>query len=626
MCSGKCLARVLAQTLVPILLFWGRAGAAELPGRFLCGQPATPIGAVQGNARVSPLAGQDVDIEGIVTASFQGPDGLGGFFVQQGTDEQDADPDTSEGIFVHTKKQAAPGERVRVRGTVAEFKGLTELHPVRKLKICSAGNTLPAATPLTLPFVSPEFPEALENMRIVLPQVLTITSVYNLGPFGELVVSSKRQASPTQGLTPGKSLAARFKASERDRLVVDDGRNRRDQPVALNGQDDASAFSAANPIRTGQEISGLEGVLHYGFGHYRLQPTAPFTIDESGNPRTAAPDPVGGTLKVASFNVLNYFSTTTSEGPVCGPKHHQACRGASTPGEKERQRLKLVAAMSAIGADVFGLIEVENNPRQSLQELVDGLNLASGKTAYAWVDSGALGGDAIKVGLLYRTATVIPFGKPAVLDHTVDSRYDDRFNRPALAQTFRAGPGGEMFTVVVTHLKSKGCKGADGPASGTNADQGDGQACFNVARTNAARALAAWALGDPTGTHTGEDANAVLVIGDMNSYRKEDPIRALRKAGLIDLMDQPELVRKNGGDAYTFVYDGFTGTLDYAFANRLLAASVTGITVWHINADEPAVLEYTESPGKPASYLDPGPYRSSDHDPVIVGFTPPGPP
>jgi hypothetical protein len=112
----------------------------------------------------------------------------------------------------------------------------------------------------------------------------------------------------------------------------------------------------------------------------------------------------------------------------------------------------------------------------------------------------------------------------------------------------------------------------------------------------------------------------VLVLGDLNSYRMEDPVRAMRDRGLVDLLAQ----FSGGGqdEDYTYIYEGLAGTLDYAFASPELNPLVTGATVWHINADEAAVLEYSDAPGKLPEYHDHGPFRSSDHDPVIVGLMP----
>ncbi|HLF32261.1 MAG TPA: ExeM/NucH family extracellular endonuclease [Xanthomonadales bacterium] len=587
------------------------------PGGFVCGQQATLISTVQGHAETSPLDGRVADIEAIVIGAFQQQDGLAGLFVQQSEPQQDTDPQTSEGLFVHTDLTAQPGDRIRVRGTVAELKGLTELNPVTSLAVCSSGNALPAPSVLHLPLASLAALEALENMRVVLPQALTITDTWALGEFGELVVSSRRLAQATQLHAPGPQAALLSHANTLDRLLVDDGRNSHNAPVSWRGQDDAAAFSALNPIRSGQRISGLQGVMHHAFGRYRLQPTAAFTIDETGNPRSARPVSVGrqssgGQLKVASFNVLNYFSTLAGPQPACGPQRDETCRGADTTGEQARQRDKLVAAIGAIDAAIVGLLELENNPEQSLLDLVDGLNQAAGRQLYAYVASGTLGGDVIKVGLIFKPEAVTPLGEFAVLDSSVDPRFDDRLSRPALAQSFRGNQGGDMLTVVVTHLKSKSCSGA----SGANADQGDGQGCFNRARTLAASALADWVLADSTGT----GASAVLVVGDFNSYRMEDPVRAMQDRGLVDLLAQ----FSGGGqdEDYTYIYEGLAGTLDYTFGSPGLIPRVTGATVWHINADEATVLDYNDLPGKPEEYHDSGPFRSSDHDPVIVGLMP----
>ena len=194
-----------------------------------------------------------------------------------------------------------------------------------------------------------------------------------------------------------------------------------------------------------------------------------------------------------------------------------------------------------------------------------------------------------------------------MLHRSIDPRFDDALNRPALAQSFRIAPGGSVLTVVVTHLKSKNCRAA----VGRNQDHKDGQGCFNLARAEAATALAKWSLADPTGTGTDQ----VLIVGDFNSHRMEDPVRALEKSGLVNL-----LARFGGAEAYTYVYDGRTGTLDYAFASPQLLPFIAGAAAWHINADEPEVLDYNTEPGKPADYFATDPFRSSDHDPVIIGL------
>jgi hypothetical protein len=553
------------------------------------------------------MAGAVVDVEAVVVGVFQQPGELGGLFVQEEDADQDQDAQSSEGVFVHTSSVARVGDLVRLRGTVAEFKGLTQFHPVTELAVCRVNGPLPTPAVLRLPVDSADDFEAVENMWVSLPQTLVITEHYQLWQFGELVVSSTRLVQPTQLAAPGEPALKLVRANAQDRLIVDDGRSGRNLPVAIKGQDNATAFSAANSVRTGQEISGLSGVMHYDFDNYRLQPTRPFTIKAAANARTAAPDSVGGTLRVSSFNVLSYFSTLDDTGPRCGPSRNQFCRGARNPVEQQRQLQKLTAALSAIDADILALIELENNPDQSLRDIAEALNSLTGDKIWSYVATGSIGQEAIKVGLLFKPAAVTAMGPVALLDRAVDARFDDALSRPALAQSFRIDNSEVLLTIVVTHLKSKRCSGADG----VDADQHDGQACFNRTRTEAAAALADWALSDPTGSGSAY----VLVLGDFNSYRMEDPIRTMREKSFVDLLG-----RFNETNSYTYVYDGLIGTLDYAFSNSALAAHVTGITAWHINADESPALDYRDEPGKPKEYHAANAFRSSDHDPLIIGL------
>jgi predicted extracellular nuclease len=361
---------------------------------------------------------------------------------------------------------------------------------------------------------------------------------------------------------------------------------------------------------------------------YKIQPTMGADY-VSANPRTEQPDAVGGSLKVASFNVLNYF-TTLDDGinDICGPDGIQECRGADDANEFTRQQTKIVAAMCAIDADVFGLMELENtNPDNDpdpgddisnyvLKSLVDALNASGSPCAdktYAFTDSEATGTDAIQQGIIYKTSTVTPLGR-AVLDDpsfTDPLDYDDQQTRPAVAQTFMDNATGGVFTVVVNHLKSKSCYDY---AKDGDLDLGDGQACFNESRALGAQVLADWLATDPTGSGDGD----FLIIGDLNSYDKEDPIDVLLAGGYTDLVHQYQ-----GEYAYSYVFDGQLGYLDHALANSDLLGEVTGTTVWHINADEPDLIDYDTSyklPAQDALYA-PDAYRSSDHDPVIVGLS-----
>ena len=164
--------------------------------------------------------------------------------------------------------------------------------------------------------------------------------------------------------------------------------------------------------------------------------------------------------------------------------------------------------------------------RSALQDLVNGLNAAVGSSVYSFINPGVsqIGTDEIAVALIYKPGTVTPVGAAQILDSTDDPNFIDTKNRPALAQTFQQASNGAMFTVAVNHLKSKGsdCDDVGDP------DTGDGQGNCNLTRKKAAIALASWLATDPTGSGDPD----FLIIGDLNSYAKEDPITALKTARL----------------------------------------------------------------------------------------------
>ena len=582
----------------------------------------TPIHDVQGPGLVSPLEGMDVVISGIVVADFQGDAALNGFFVQEEDADADADPATSEGIFVNDffdvpDVDVSIGDLVIVEGTVQEFFNRTQLSFVTVGKL-SSGNTLPTPATVTLPVTSIDDFEPFEGMSLVMPQDLTISEYFNFDRFGEIVLTTGRHNQPTAIFEPGSVEAAELAAANAlDRLTLDDGRRSQNPDPAIhpNGLE----FTLDNLFRGGDLVSNVTGVMDFNFGNYKVQPTAGADYVVT-NPRQLAPDDVGGTMEVAAFNVLNYFSTLDDSGPICGPLGDQGCRGADNANEFTRQRDKIFEALADIDADVVGLIEIENHATdEALIDLVDGLNAVVGAGTYDYVATGPAGPDVIKVAFIYKPATVALVGAPAVLDDPafLDPRgYGDAKNRAAVAQTFEEIGSGDPVTVVVNHLKSKGT-----PCGDPVDDDPETGSC-NLTRTLAAEALADWMATDPTGSGDGD----VLIIGDLNAYDKEDPIDALRRgaddiAGTAD--DYTDLVLRDlGEEAYSYVFSGQWGYLDYAMAITETAAKVNDTTVWHINADEPDILDYDTTFKKPAqqALYEKNAFRSSDHDPVIVGL------
>ena len=472
--------------------------------------------------------------------------------------------------------------------------------------MCIAAAGLPAPTEVTLPVDAPGDFEKYEGMYVTLPQPLVISEYFNFDRFGEIVLTTDRLMQPTAVFEPGSTdVSDLTDLNGRSKLTLDDGRSAQNPDPAIHPN--GSVFDLGNLFRGGDIVANVTGVMDFGFGLYRIQPTqgADYT---SANPRTALPADVGGSLKVSSFNVLNYFNGDGLGGGF------PTARGATDPEEFTRQRDKIIAAMTAIDADIFGLMEMENDGYEStsaIQDLVNGLNAATAPDTYAIIDPGltVIGTDEIAVGLIYKAAVVTPLGSSAILDAGVDPRFLDTKNRPALAQTFVENFSGGVFTVVVNHLKSKGSDCNDVG----DEDIGDGAGNCNLTRAAAAEALVDWLASDPTGS---TDAD-ILIIGDLNSYDKEDPIDVFTTNGFTDL------VAIYGGEfAYSFVFDAQIGYLDYALASPVLLDQVSAVTEWHINADEPDLIDFDTSfkgPNQDALYA-PDPYRSSDHDPIIAGL------
>jgi len=569
-----------------------------------CGDPATPIHDIQGSGSSSPEVGQMHVVEGVVVGDFQDPSTeFGGFFLQEEDTDVDSDPITSEGIFVYDDGLGVdvnPGEVVRALGTVSEHYGLTELGGVTDVLVCSEESGTATASQVSLPVSDMSDWEPFEDMLVTITQTLYATGNYTLGRYGEVDLSvNSRLDIPTNVVAPGDDANALEDLNNRSRILLDDGSNLQN-PVPL-----PPYFAADNTLRAGDTTSGLTGVLNYDYSKYRIQPTEPVEFTRV-NAREENPKDMGDWIKVSSFNVLNYFTTIDTGDWICGPSGDMECRGADSEEEFIRQRDKIITATLRIDADVFGLMEIENNAITSTQDLVDGMNAIAGDGTYDFIDTGTIGTDAIKQAIIYKPARVTPVGDYKILDSSVDENFIDTLNRPAVAQTF-ADNNGERFTVVVNHLKSKGsdCNDVGDP------DTGDGQGNCNLTRVAAAQALVDWLATDPTGS----DDPDFLVIGDMNSYAMEDPITTFKEAGYTD-----EINHLLGEGAYSYVYNGEKGYLDHALASPSLNGHIKDVQVWHINADEPVALNYNDY-NQPELYTS-EPYSSSDHDPVIISFDP----
>jgi uncharacterized protein len=581
---------------------------------------ATPIASIQGSGHTSPLAGQTVTTTGVVTKLNSN-----GFFMQSRV--PDNNPDTSDGIFVFTSTAPAVlvGQEVQLTGLVAEFNTgaagnaqtlahtVTQLTTVTGLSVLSSGNAI-QPTVITFPEATEDDLEKVEGMLVKIDTELTASQNYFLGRYGQITLSAGGRLIKPTNIHPAGSVAALQLADDnaRRRILLDDG-------TSSQNPNPTPYFNADNTQRAGDTLPSLTGVIDYGLAtatntglaDYKIHPTQAIEFTPV-NVRTASPEDVGGNVKVASFNVLNYFN---GNGTGAG---FPTSRGATTLAEFSRQRDKIIKAIKAIDADVVGLMEIENDgesAQSAIADLVNGLNTAYGTSTYSVVpappQAGSTGTDEIKVAMIRKHGKVNLVGLSRTDTHPIH-------NRPPMAQTFSTA-NGEKFTVVVNHFKSKGSCPASGDANAAgNTDAGDGQGCWNSLRVQQAVRLHTF-LQTIQSTQADSD---VLVIGDLNAYGKEDPILALTSSGYADLAEA-----FSGTHAYSYVFDGEQGYLDHALASTSLRPQVVSAKHWHINADEPSVIDYNVEFKQPScalcgpDYYTATPYRSSDHDPVVIGLS-----
>ncbi|WP_028046903.1 ExeM/NucH family extracellular endonuclease [Cellulomonas sp. URHE0023] len=614
------------------------------------GAPATPvdpgtpttrtIAEIQGSGASSPLVGETVTTEGVVTAAYP-TGGLNGYVIQTpGTGGAlDATHTASDAVFVFssaTVGSVAVGDHVRVTGAVSEFNGLTEL-------TVAAGGLEVLPTPASVTPATVGWPttdgarEVLESMLVSPTGAFTVSNTFSTNQYGEvgLAAGSTPLVQPTEAGAPGSAQAAAAAADGAARAVVLDDGASTNFLSAANQSLTPPYVSLANPVRVGEAATfSAPVVVDFRNNVWKLNPTAPVVAGGPApvaftNNRTAAPDAaeIGGDLRVASFNVLNYFTTLGAGTTGCTSFNDRtgdpvtvngACnpRGAWDPADLTRQQDKIVAAINGLDADVVGLLEIENSltvdgvADEALGTLVDALNADAGSTVWAFVPSAtadlppAAEMDVITNAIIYRTAAVTRTGPSHALGS--QSGNDQAFGnaREPIAQAFTPTGGGEPFLVVVNHFKSKG---SAGPWEG-DVDTGDGQGASNESRVRQATALRDWV---PT---IQGDADSVALLGDFNSYSQEDPLRLLYDAGYTDAGTH------FAPGEYSYSFGGLSGSLDHVLLNGPALARSTGADIWEINAEESIALEYSRYNYHGTLFYAADPYRSSDHDPVIVGL------
>ena len=544
-------------------------GTSPVSSPGLCRADATPISAIQGDGYYSPLQDSLATTQGTVTR-VEHSEGI--YIEDVSTPHQGS---RSRALFLSDQslsRSTAPGQVLAISGRVAELGSsrdkLTSLVEIGAVEICSENAVLPE-TQASLPMNS-KTRESLENMRVSFKQTLTVTDVYKLSE-NELTLSAGGVLRiPTESVRPGSAASQKAKENRNRSLVV-----RLDQANTV-------------PVPVGSSLKAPMGVMgHDGKAQQLVMESEPVIGKPEAGILRAAPE---GQVRVVSSNLLNFFNGDGAGGGF------PAKRGPESRDEFLAQSARIEAAISRIQPDLLGVQELENDGfgrRSAARSLLALLNNTGNKDwAVVENEAGRVGEDVIAVGLFFRRQVLETVGKP----HTLGSRPFQDLSRVPLAQLFRDRSSGVEFLVAVNHLKSKySC-----PEDGINSDQDDGQGCWNAARVSAVEAQVEWLsqLANKLGT------GKILILGDMNAYRLEDPIRRFNDSSYVDLVEYIA-----GLPQYSYVFWGQAGTLDYLFASPAMARYAKSAQIWHINAAHARNMAHSQP------WL-----RASDHDPVIADF------
>lgn len=539
------------------------------------------------------VEGKRISAQGVVHGAFQGDNELGGFFVQ-GFDHD-------QGLFVVSPKsdwKAEEGQWLNIRGELRPYYGGWKVAGDVAVNYC--GDKPTRTRNLSLPLLAEESLNDYLFQRVELKQDMVVIGNYDLHRYGTLDIATERLYVPTQVELPGEHANNRSAYNSARRLVLDD-RSWQEYPnqvVYPNGQ-----LSMQNPVRSGDTVNNLEGILVKVGERFHLHPvTTPKFF--STNPRPEAPALASGDLRIASFNVLNYFNGDGQGGGF------PTARGAATEEEFYRQRAKTISAMAHMDADIYALMEMENDgfsAHSALADLTQGLNeqVEGEPFEFLRADASGIGSDAITQAFIYRADVVMPMGD---LTWTEEGPFSWG-SRPPLLQNFRVLSSNKEVALIANHFKSKGgCPRRD---DDPNANQGDGQACWNSHRVEAAAALTGWLRSNPKSLH---HQNWIL-LGDFNAYQQEDPMRLLLDEGYKNVAFEfaPE--------GASYVFRGESGSLDHILVHESIYQAVVDMAYWHINADEPIAFEYplkNRNEWQQEHFYTPKSYRSSDHDPVVI--------
>lgn len=610
--------------------------------------PAEPgasvtIPEIQGTGAESPLNSQNVTTHGVVTAVWKGEKSLNGFTIQTPGTGQTAPKKASEAIFVYTGGTGfypEIGDSVEVTGTVDEYYGQTQIALAQGSVLSDA---LPAITPLTLDAL-PESDEAREKLESMLlkPGVHTVTDNYGLNRYGELGLAPGTEAlrQPTDIVSPGTQEQKDMEAANAAKYVILDDGSTRD--FTRDGASTKLPYimhngSEVKTIRTTNQVEFADSGVILGYGHeqWRFQPTTMITGDSTTADLPITWDParpeapqVAGDYTVAAFNVLNFFINLGEDNGAKAYKDRfgngvgsdsPTFRGAWSASAFEDQKGKILTALEGLDADVIGLSEIENAANtvggsydDAVKYLVGELNSRAGSEKWDYVKAPANASadtDVIRTAIIYKKDRVQPVGEATLLE-------DERFKgtaRTPLAAEFKpvadkcAPEGPDSFVVVTNHFKSKGS------VANGDKDTGDGQGNNPNVRNAHAQAVL-----DGLSKQPKWQEKATFVMGDLNAYSKEDAISVFRNAGYTIPVEELN-AQEDWQDVASYQFSGRLGSLDHILANEHVDAQAA--QTWNINSDEPIAMEYSRRNYTGGDVFEANnPYRSSDHDPVKVGF------
>ena len=606
----------------------------------------TPIHDIQGNGATSPFANQLVYTTGIVTGRKSN-----GFFLQASDAEADADPMTSEGVFVFTSiappAAAAVGNRVRVGGTVSEYipaadpnqLPLTELNST-SVALLSSGNPLPSPMALTPTFPDPNGPldqlEPLEGMRVT--------------------VASLTVAAATEGNTNESNATG---TSNGILHAVVTGVARPFREPGIQAPDPAPAGSSIPPIprwdfnpelltidsdtlggsgfvldlAAGAVIEGLTGPLDYGFRRYTLlrDPSVAITTTPGPAPR-AARAASADEFTIAGYNLERFFDTVND--PATGEPVLTASAFAN------RLSKASLAVRDYLNApDILATVEVENlGTLQALASRINGDAVAAGQPDPHYVAYLEEGNDVggIDVGFLVKTAEVGTGIARVQVTGVTQQGKDVTWTEPSgtvsllndrpplvLDAVVHYADGRTPFpvTVIAVHQRSLNDVDSVEPSGPTTLG-----ARVRLKRQHQAEYLATliqqMQVADP--------ARRIVTLGDFNAFAFNDGLAdtmnvvtgtptpdeqtAVPGDG-VDLVD-PDLVNlgvlEPADERYSFVFGGNAQTLDHVLANEetILASTAFGLDHARINADFPEIARNDVT----------SPARLSDHDPLVAYF------